>query len=283
MEWRDTGFVLAARRHGESGVIAELLTREHGRHAGLVRGGQSPKLRAVLQPGNEVAAVWRGRLAEHLGSVSCELARAHAARILDDPDRLAGLNAAAALVVAALPEREPHPEVFQSFGALIEALDSRTDWPERYVGWERDLLAALGFGLDLGSCTVTGGTTDLAYVSPRTGRAVSRAAGLPYHDKLLALPGFLWREAPADGGQVVLGMVLTGHFLTHHVFAPQGRTLPAARLRLAERMRQAAGADTMYRSSPASTPLFPRNRESRAVDPVEGTLDPSLRGGDDPF
>src|SRR5262249_40542215 len=150
-------------------------------HAGLVRGGQSPKLRAVLQPGNAVAAVWRGRLAEHLGTIACEVVRAHAAAILDDPDRLAGLTAATALIAAALPEREPHPDVFTSFAALLEALDSTHDWPGRYVCWERDLLAALGFGLDLGRCAVTGKTTDLAYVSPRTGRAVSRAAGLPYH------------------------------------------------------------------------------------------------------
>jgi DNA repair protein RecO (recombination protein O) len=238
MEWRDTGFVLAAHRHGESGVIVELLTLEHGRHAGLVRGGQSPKVRAVLQPGNEVVAVWRGRLAEHLGTLSCELLRAHAAHFLDDPDRLAGLAAAAALVAAAVPEREPQPDVFASFAALIEALDSRADWLARYIGWERDLLAALGFGLDLRRCAVTGATTDLAYVSPRTGRAVSRAAGLAYRDKLLVLPDFLWRDEPADGDQLTLGMILTEHFLIHHVFAPQGRTLPAARVRLAQRLRR---------------------------------------------
>jgi DNA repair protein RecO (recombination protein O) len=242
MEWRDAGFVLAARRHGESAVIVELLTREHGRHAGLVRGGQSPRLCSVLQPGNEVAAVWRGRLAEHLGSLVCELVRAHSARVLDDGDRLAALTAAAALVAAALPEREPHPDVFASFAGLAETLDSAIDWPARYVGWERDLLAALGFGLDLDRCAVTGITTDLAYVSPRTGRAVSRAAGLPYHDKLLGLPAFLWREESADGDQIALGLTLTGYFLAGHVFMPQGRALPAARVRLAERMRRAAVA-----------------------------------------
>jgi DNA repair protein RecO (recombination protein O) len=245
MEWRDIGFVLAARRYGESGVIVELLTRERGRHAGLVRGGQSPKLRAVLQPGNEVAAFWRGRLAEHLGTLACEIVRPHAAGILDDPDRLAALAAATALIAAALPEREPQPDVFVSFGNLLEALDSAVDWPALYVGWERDLLGALGFGLDLGRCAATGATTDLAYVSPRTGCAVSRAAGLQYRDKLLALPEFLWRNAPADGGQIVLGLSLTEHFLAHHIFLPQGRTLPAARLRLAERLRKAAMADRM--------------------------------------
>jgi DNA repair protein RecO (recombination protein O) len=245
MEWHDRAFVLNARRHGESAAIVELLTAEHGRHAGLVRGGQSPKLRAVLQPGNEVAAVWRGRLSEHLGTIACELVRPHAAGMLDDPDRLAGLTAATSLVAGALPEREPCPDVFASFGSLLRALDSAADWPARYVGWERDLLAGLGFGMDLGRCAVSGVTTDLAYVSPRTGRAVSRAAGLPYRDKLLVLPGFLWRDEPADRRQIEIGMRLTEHFLVHHVFAPQGRTLPAARSRLAERVRRAATASTI--------------------------------------
>jgi DNA repair protein RecO (recombination protein O) len=245
MEWHDRGFVLTARRHGESGVIVELLTRERGRHAGLVRGGQSPKLRAMLQPGHEVAAVWRGRLEEHLGTVSCELVRAHAALFFDDPDRLAALSAAVALIAAALAEREPQPKLFESLAALIHSLDSRTDWPARYVGWERDLLAALGFGLELDRCAATGATADLAYVSPRTGRAVSRAAGLPYRDKLLPLPDFLWRDEPAGWSQIALGLALTEYFLVQHVFAPQGRILPAARLRLAERMRRMAAAGTM--------------------------------------
>jgi DNA repair protein RecO (recombination protein O) len=261
MQWQDTGFVLAARRHGESALIIELLTQEHGRHAGLVRGGQSPRWRAVLQPGNEVAAVWRGRLDEHLGTIGCELLRAHAARFLDDPGRLAGLSSAAALAMTTLPEREPHRDVYASFARLLAALDSAADWRAHYVRWERDLLLSLGFGLDLDRCAVSGVTVDLAYVSPRTGRAVSRAAGRPYHDKLLLLPAFLWRDGPADDGQLVLGLTLTGHFLLHHVFAPQGRTLPAARLRLAERARQGAGItgedDTLSRSSllPFPSPL----------------------------
>jgi len=245
MEWRDAGFVVAVRRHGESALIAELLTREHGRHLGLVRGGQSPRSRAVLQPGNEVAAVWRARLSEHLGTVACELVRAHAARFIDDPDRLAGLAAAAALVAATLPEREPHADVFAAFAAFLDTLDSAADWPARYVEWECSLLAALGFGLDLTRCAATGDTAGLAYVSPRSGRAVSRAAGRPYHDKLLPLPDFLWRNAVADGNEIALGMSLTEHFLLHHVLLPQGRTLPPARARLAERMRQRAALDTI--------------------------------------
>src|ERR1700726_2147672 len=216
MEWHDRAFVLAARRHGENAAIVELLTGEHGRHAGLVRGGQSPKLRGVLQPGNEVTAVWRGRLSEHLGTIACELVRPHAAGMLDDPDRLAGLTAATALVAAALAEREPYPDGFASFEGLLRGLDSATDWAASYVGWERDLLAALGFGLDLSRCTVSGATTDLAYVSPRTGRAGSGAGGLPYHDKLLALPEFLWCDEPADPQQIAFGMVLTEHFLVRH-------------------------------------------------------------------
>src|SRR5579863_10475985 len=203
MEWRDAGFVLSTRRHGESALIVELLTHEHGRHAGLVRGGQSPRRRALLQPGNAVAASWRSRLPEHLGSLECELVHPYAARLLDDPDRLAALGAAVALLVAALPEREPHTDLYLSLAALIENLDSGPGWAPSYVAWECDLLRGLGFGLDLARCAVTGATEDLAYVSPRSGRAVSRGAGLPYHDKLLPLPGFLWRDMPAGRSEIV--------------------------------------------------------------------------------
>ena len=217
MEWRDTGFVLATRRHGESALIAELLTREHGRHAGLVRGGQSPRRRALFQPGNHILAHWRGRLPEHLGSFDCELVEAYAVRFLDDADRLAGVTAATALLLAALPEREPNAELYQSFA---------------------ELLATLGFGLDLSCCAVTGAAEDLAYVSPRTGRAVSRAAAAPYRDKLLPLPGFLWRDSPAARRDIAAGLALTGYFLLHHLLEPHGRQLPEARERLAERMRR---------------------------------------------
>jgi DNA repair protein RecO (recombination protein O) len=240
MEWRDSGFVLSARRHGESAMIVELLTAEHGRHAGLVRGGQSPRRRALLQPGNEVAASWRGRLPEHLGMFECELVAPHAVRFLDDADRLAALNAATTLLLAALPEREPHPDLHAAFAELLPALDSPTAWPQAYVLWECGLLAALGFGLDLGRCAVTGSNQDLAYVSPRTGRAVSRDTGLPYHDKLLPLPGFLWRDTPAGPGDIVAGLILTRHFLLHHLLEPQGARLPEARERLLERMRRQA-------------------------------------------
>jgi len=237
MDWRDTGFVLTARRHGESSLIVELLTAEHGRHAGLVRGGQSPKRRALLQPGNLVAASWRGRLEEHLGTFDIELARAHAASLIDDADRLAALSSAAALIAVALPEREPHGDVYQGFAMLIAAFDS-ADWAARYVAWECTLLAALGYGLDLTSCAATGVNDDLAYVSPRSGRAVSRSAGTPYHDKLLALPAFLWRDAVPENADIIAGLTLTGHFLYQHLLEPHDRTLPEARGCLAERLRR---------------------------------------------
>jgi DNA repair protein RecO (recombination protein O) len=242
MDWQDTGFVLTARRHGETALIVELLTADRGRHAGLVRGGQSPRRRALFQLGNLVAASWRGRLPEHLGQLDCELVRAHAARFLDDPDRLAALAAAAAVLNTALPEREPHRDVYDAFAALVVALDS-AEWAQYYVAWERDLLAALGFGLDLSRCAVTGHNQDLAFVSPRTGRAVTREAAEPYRDKLLPLPEFLCRQAAATQSDIVAGLNLTGYFLDRHVLLPQGRTLPEPRERLADRMRRSAVAD----------------------------------------
>ncbi|MGD9614691.1 MAG: DNA repair protein RecO [Alphaproteobacteria bacterium] len=245
MQWADTAFVLGTRRHGESALIVELLTRERGRHAGLVRGGQSPRKRALLQPGNEIAASWRGRLTEHLGALDCELIEPHAARLLDDPDRLAALNAAVALLVLALPEREPHADCYASFAALLHSLESTMDWARTYVLWECELLAAVGFGLDLTRCAVRGTNQDLAYVSPRTGRAVSRETGAPYKDRLLPLPEFLWRpDSPTAPADIVAGLNLTRHFLLKHVLEPQGKRPPEARELLCDRMRRLAVSGT---------------------------------------
>lgn len=240
MQWTDQGIVLRARRHGESSAIVTLLTRAHGRHAGLVRGGAGRRQRGVLQPGNEVEAAWRGRLAEHLGSFTVELTAARAAPLLDDPLRLAALDSACTLTDAALPEREPHRPLFEAFRILLDALQGEEDWLPVYLRWELGLLGEMGFGLDLGQCAVTGATEDLAYVSPRTGRAVSAVAAAPYRDRLLVLPGFLvaGRGAPPandPAADLRAGFELTGFFLERHVFHRERGGLPAARDRFVER------------------------------------------------
>ena len=234
MDWSDDGIVLSARPHGESSAVVVLLTREHGRHAGLVRGAQGRKARGLYEPGNRVHATWRARLAEHLGGYSCELLGNTAAKLLDDPDRLAALSAAAAVCDKALPEREPHPAAYEGLLALIEALDG-DHWAEAYVAWELALLADLGFGLDLTHCAAGGDNDQLAYVSPRSGRAVSLAAAEPYKDRLLALPGFLIGRGGGGSAEVAQGLALTGYFLERQIFGPQERPLPPARQRLAER------------------------------------------------
>ncbi len=235
MDWSDDAFVLSARRYGEGAVVAHVLSRGHGRHAGLVRGGAGKGLRGVLQPGNLVAVRWRARLEEQLGVMTAELAAAHSAQAMGDAGRLAALSSACAMVELTLPEREPHPAVFDAFSAL--AADLRTGaWPASYVRWELVLLAELGYGLDLGACAVTGAAADLRWVSPKTGRAVSAVAGAPYADKLLDLPGFLLAGGPGDAAQVAQGLALTGHFLDRRVLAPHGRRLPPARTRLVDRI-----------------------------------------------
>jgi DNA repair protein RecO (recombination protein O) len=235
MEWTDRGIVLSARKHGETSLIVQLMTENHGRHAGLVRGGTSTRARGLYQPGNVVAAHWRARLAEHLGNYGCEMLRGTAARFLHDAPRLSALAAAAAIVEAALPEREPHADIFAALLDLLECLESAT-WPKDYVRWELGLLAALGFGLDLAACAATGRADALAYVSPKTGRAVSAAAGEPYRGRLLELPGFLVGVGEPDAAGLRAGLLLTGHFLESCVFLPHGRHLPAARERLASRL-----------------------------------------------
>ncbi|MEE8189291.1 MAG: DNA repair protein RecO [Kiloniellales bacterium] len=234
MHWSDEGIVLSARPHGENAAVVHLLTRGQGRHAGLVRGAQGRRARGVYQPGNLVAAQWSGRLAEHLGSYTCELVESYAARVLDDAGPLAALIAAAAVSERALPEREPHAACFEGFLALLDALTG-DHWAEAYVRWELALLAELGFGLDLSACAGGGANDQLAYVSPRTGRAVSLAAGEPYRERLLRLPGFLVGRGGGGPEEVAQGLELTGFFLERHVFAPHHQTIPAARRRLAER------------------------------------------------
>ena len=237
MQWTDEGIVLAAHRHGETSAVVSLLTRQHGRHAGLVRGGGGKRLSGVLQPGNRVAAVWRGRLSEHLGQLGVELTGATAAPLLEAAGPLAALAAVTALLQTLLPEREPHPRLHAELAELLAALAGEAEWAAAYVRFELLLLAELGYGLDLARCAVTGGTDDLAYVSPATGRAVASGAAGAYRDRLLPLPGFLLgrQAAPAGPGEIAAGLALTGYFLKRHVLAPHQRVEPAARTRLLAR------------------------------------------------
>ena len=232
MDWRDEGIVLSFRKHGESAVIAHLLTQHHGRHAGLVRGGNSTKMRGVLQQGNELSVQWRARLEDHLGSFAIELQEGHAARVLSDPGRLSAMLSACALVDLCLPEREPHPDIFATLRALLLALPDAA-WAAAYVAWELSLLAELGFGLDLSTCAASGATTNLIYVSPKSGRAVSAAAGEDYKDKLLPLPQFLVGKEVVEPRDIADGLRLTGYFLDRHVLAPHAKLLPDARARIA--------------------------------------------------
>jgi DNA repair protein RecO (recombination protein O) len=239
MDWTDDAIVLELKPHGEHGVVLEVFTRNHGRHLGLVHGGLSPRRRAAVQPGNSVRLHWRARLSEHLGAFSVELVAARAAEMFEDRAALAGLNAFTAITSTVLPERERHTSAFEGAVALLDAMarHSFSDWAPLFVRWELGLLAELGFGLDLTRCAVTGAAEDLAYVSPRTGRAVSSQAGFAYKEKLLALPAFLTDRQTGipTRSEIGAGFALTAHFLEQWVLAPHGRTLPEARARLAER------------------------------------------------
>lgn len=241
MEWTDEAIVLSARRHGETSMIVTLLTSENGCHAGLVNGGQSRKKQHMLEPGNSVHASWRARLSDHLGWYNLEVLHPTAAPWLNDPEVLAIISSATTLVEAALPERQSMTGIYNSLQALFNISD-RTLWAPAYIKWEMGLLQALGFGIDLSCCALTGALEDLAYVSPRTGRAVTEEAGTPYHDKLLPLPSFLSDGVDWDDDDIFMGLQLTAHFLSRHVFAsPQNRRLvpvdgmiPLARQRLTD-------------------------------------------------
>lgn len=240
MEFEDDAFVLAARSHGETGAIVEFLTAGHGRYAAHVAGGASRRIKPFLQPGSRVLLAFRARVADQLGSAQLEPVGEGPSALFDDPLALAGLSAAAAVAAAALPEREPHPGAFLAFEAFSNALVYPDVWPAVFVRFEAGLLQDLGFGLDLSKCAATGTVDDLIYVSPRTGRAVSRGAGEPYKDRLLPLPPFLLSsQAGLQQGDVRAGLDITAHFLEAFVFNPLNRPLPPARMWLVDRLSDA--------------------------------------------
>lgn len=228
MQWTDEGIVLGTRAHGESSVILELYTRAHGRHLGLVRGGRSKRQQPVLQPGNTVHATWHARLDEHLGNYTIEPFVSRAARLMETRAGVAGITHLAALA-RLMPEREPHGGLFAALELIADRLPEVAVAAPLMVRFEMEVLQELGFGLDLSECAATGATDDLVYVSPKSSRAVSRGAGEPWKDRLLALPGFLRGPGAVAVGDVAAGFRLTGYFLSRHVFEPRGLAMPDAR------------------------------------------------------
>jgi DNA repair protein RecO (recombination protein O) len=240
MDWEAPAVILDLRAYGEGDAVVAVMTAEHGAHRGLARGAQSRARTAVWQVGNLVTVRWVARLAEQLGSMTAELVHPAAALAMDDPLSLAILSSACAVAEGVLPEREPHPRVFDALVGMIARLQQGPDALTEYVRWEVLLLADLGYGLDLSACAVTGATESLAFVSPRTGRAVSGAAAGVWRERLLPLPAFLTSGDSAGPAEWAAGLRLTEHFLARDAFGHHHRPLPAARLMLRDRVERLA-------------------------------------------
>lgn len=230
MEWKEQAIILGTRRHGETSAIVEVMTRNHGRHMGVVKGGRSRKMTPILQPGNYVEAAWWARLDEHLGNFKVEAIDFHASQMMLHPEALYALQLVAAHL-RLLPERDPHPTLFDILQLLMKHYDNALICAELLVRFELHLLEELGFGLDLTSCAATQARTNLTYVSPKSARAVSTDAGLPWQDKLLKLPPFLLQNTgrPIDFFEIQQGFTLTGFFLHRHVWEARGMDAPSIR------------------------------------------------------
>jgi DNA repair protein RecO (recombination protein O) len=238
MEWRDEGVVIGLKRLGESSSVLEAMTRAHGRHLGLVRGARSPKLAAALQSGNSLGLVWRARLDEHLGVFVVEPLALRAGRFLPSATALAGLSLIGALL-RLLPERDPHESLFEALNLVVETLDDAAKAPAALARFEALMLGECGFALDLSQCAATGALEDLVYVSPKSGRAVSAAAGQPYRDRLLPLPAFLREEgSEPSADDIADAFRLTGYFLERELFGPRGLKLPEARAAIVSAARR---------------------------------------------
>jgi DNA repair protein RecO (recombination protein O) len=232
MEWRDHGILLRARQHGETSAIIEIFASAHGRHAGVVRGGAGRKTAPVLQPGAQLDVTWRARLEEHIGSFQVEPLRSRAASALSSRLALAGLNAVTALLSFCLPERAAYPQLYHRTEQLLDLLGQDSVWPLAYLGWEKAVLEEMGFGLDLSACAVTGATDGLVFVSPKSGRAVTRSGAGEWADRMLPLPPCLRGEGPAPDADILAGLRTTGYFLDAHLAPSLGNTpVPDARSR----------------------------------------------------
>ena len=242
MQWTDDGIVLGVKRYGETSVILELMTQERGRHLGLVRGGAGRRLRGILQPGNSLRATWNARLEEHLGNYAVEGVNLRAAGFLTAAHAVHGVTHLSALC-RLLAEREPHRHIHTALESILDTLDDAAAVAPMIARFELAFLAELGFGLDLGTCAATGTKDDLVFVSPRSGRAVSRAAGEAYREKLMRLPTFLCLDAddePGSDAELADAFALTGFFLDRYAFAPRGLPLPDARARFIAALSRAA-------------------------------------------
>lgn len=232
MEWSDHGFLLSARRHGETSAIIEIFTEEHGRHAGVVRGGTSRKIAPILQPGAQLAVSWRARLEDHIGAFHVEPVRSRAAVAMSGRLALAGLNTVTGLLSFCLPEREPHAALYTRSEQLLDLLGQDDLWPLAYMRWELALLEELGFGLDLTECAATGGTQELIYISPKSGRAVSRRGAGEWADRMLPLPPVLRGHGDAPDDEIALGLRTIGYFFENRVAPALGnKPIPEARAR----------------------------------------------------
>ncbi|WP_342077903.1 DNA repair protein RecO [Yoonia sp. SS1-5] len=231
--WTDEGAILTTRPFGETSVIVEVFTRSRGRHAGVVKGGTSRKLAPVLQPGAQVSVTWKARLDSHLGAFSIEPIRSRASAAMSDRLSLAGLNAVCAILAQVLPEREEQAQLYQQTVAILDLLGQTDIWPLAYLRWEQLLLEEMGFGMDLTACAVHGVNEDLIYVSPKSGRAVSREGAGEWADRMLPLPPVLAGKGDADNAEIIAALRTTGHFIEHRLIKSLGdRPMSAARGRL---------------------------------------------------
>ncbi len=239
MNWSDDGIILGGRRFGEGGLILDVLTATRGRRSGLVYGGASRKRRAQYEAGNTIALAWSGRLDDQLGRFDmAESRRERASHLLEDAAALAAISSITAILRASMNEGDAAgSNLFEATVLLLDELTNPEVWPALYVRWELGLLSALGFGLDLEECAISGANDGLTHVSPRTGRAVRGSEAEDYVDRLLPLPDFLMRPgAPVQPGDIAAGLRLTGHFLENRLFAAVHRGVPPERERLVVRL-----------------------------------------------
>ena len=236
MRWESNGLILNFSKYNEKSYILEIFTEEHGKHKGIIRGLHSKNKRSIIEPGNEVFATWSGRLETHLGNYNVEPIKLWSSHVLQFKDKLSAISSICSLISLTMAERQPNPIIYFSSKKLIEIVASkREDWIREYVFWEMQLLSEIGYGLDLERCAVTSKSSDLLYVSPSSGRAVTNEGAGDFRNKLLPLPKFMTDfKANYDNDDIYNALNLTEFFFKKRFFLPNNLNFPQSRNRLKE-------------------------------------------------
>lgn len=238
MQVKDEGYIIKTLKYGENSLIVTVLSIAHGKMTGFIKSAVSKKKLGIYQLGNKISFNAYARVEENMFQFrGVELLESNVVHFLSNPQKLAVLSSFCELFNSSIPDGEPLEGLVRSISQFMDNLDDEM-WLKNYAILEFRLLYFLGIGLDLGSCAATGTIENLAFVSPKSGRAVCLKAGLPYEDKLFKYPHFALNKNILPTKEEVMDLLkMNEFFLKKNFFEAHDLQFPLSRASLIENLR----------------------------------------------